>query len=116
MHTYEFLEGVAYQLTSDDPLITTKQCPLEARLMKDLGANTISVYHVDPTGDHSGCMSAFSDAGIYLFVDLDTTTTNITEVRIDGIIDYERLRLIKDCFCSLNQNGHNHSFQLLRQY
>src|SRR5271155_1189503 len=36
-------------------------------------------YHVDPTGDHDGCMEAFSDAGIYLFVDLDTFTTQIEE-------------------------------------
>jgi len=45
--------------------------------MKTLGANTIRVYHVDPTADHDACMSTFSDAGIYLFVDLDTFTTQI---------------------------------------
>ena len=44
--------------------------------MKQLGANTIRVYHVNP-GDHSACMNAFSDAGIYLFVDLDTFNTAI---------------------------------------
>ena len=49
--------------------------------MQDLGANTIRVYHVDAGQDHSGCMQAFSDAGIYLFVDLDTFTTQITQVR-----------------------------------
>lgn len=48
--------------------------------MKDLGANTIRVYHVDPTADHSGCMNAFSDAGIYVFVDLDTFSTVIDPV------------------------------------
>lgn len=45
--------------------------------MKELGANAIRVYHVDPTADHDGCMSAFADAGIYLFVDLDTFDTMI---------------------------------------
>lgn len=44
--------------------------------MQHLGANAIRVYHVDD-GDHSGCMSAFSDAGIYIFLDLDTFTTDI---------------------------------------
>ena len=48
-------------------------------MMKDLGANTIRVYHVDASGDHDACMSAFSDAGIYLFVDLDTFDTQITQ-------------------------------------
>ena len=45
--------------------------------MKTLGANTIRVYHVDPSGDHKSCMSTFSDAGIYVFIDLDTFTTQI---------------------------------------
>ncbi|ESZ98112.1 glycoside hydrolase family 72 protein [Sclerotinia borealis F-4128] len=73
-----FIKGVAYQLTEADPLIDTKQCQLDASLMKTLGANAIRVYHVNPSGDHSGCMSAFADAGVYLFLDLDTFTTAIT--------------------------------------
>lgn len=48
--------------------------------MQDLGANTIRVYHVDPNGDHKGCMSAFADVGIYLFVDLDTFSTWLNSV------------------------------------
>jgi len=36
-------------------------------------------YHVDPTGDHDGCMQAFSDAGIYVFLDIDTFSTQIEE-------------------------------------
>ena len=43
--------------------------------MAELGANTIRVYHVDPTADHDGCMQAFADQGIYLFLDLDTFDT-----------------------------------------
>lgn len=48
--------------------------------MKELGANTIRVYHVDPSADHDGCMSAFEDAGIYLFVDLETFNSSIDQV------------------------------------
>lgn len=72
-----FVKGIAYQLTEADPLIDAAQCTRDASLMKTLGANTIRVYHVSATGDHSGCMSAFADAGIYLFVDLDTFNTVI---------------------------------------
>ncbi|KAF1983302.1 glycoside hydrolase family 72 protein [Aulographum hederae CBS 113979] len=74
-----FIKGIAYQLVPDDPLINTTQCNLDASLMKTLGANAIRVYHVDPAGDHDGCMQAFEDAGIYLFVDLDTFDTQIEE-------------------------------------
>ncbi|OCK75724.1 glycoside hydrolase family 72 protein [Lepidopterella palustris CBS 459.81] len=74
-----FIKGIAYQLTPDDPLIDDSQCQLDAALMKTLGANTIRVYHVDASGDHKACMSTFADAGIYLFVDLDTFTTQIEQ-------------------------------------
>ena len=45
--------------------------------MAEVGANAIRVYHVDAGGDHDGCMAAFTDNGIYAFVDLDTFTTYI---------------------------------------
>ncbi|KAK1089505.1 hypothetical protein LTR48_000495 [Friedmanniomyces endolithicus] len=69
--------GVAYQLTNDDPLAQGDQCKLDASLMKTLGANSIRVYHVDPTANHDACMSAFSNAGIYAWIDLDTFSTYI---------------------------------------
>lgn len=74
--------GVAYQLTEDDPLVNTTQCQLDASLMKQLGANSIRVYHVDASADHSGCMSAFADAGIYAWIDLDSFKTYVRFVSI----------------------------------
>ncbi|KAL8964713.1 MAG: hypothetical protein Q9183_004262, partial [Haloplaca sp. 2 TL-2023] len=72
-----YIKGIAYQLIPLDPLIDIEQCQRDAKQMQDLGANAIRVYHVDPTADHQGCMDAFSDAGIYLFVDLDDFPTQI---------------------------------------
>ncbi|KAK5134574.1 hypothetical protein LTR08_006360 [Meristemomyces frigidus] len=74
-----YIKGVAYQLTVDDPLANTAQCQLDAALMKTLGANSVRVYHVMADSDHDGCMSAFSDAGIYTWIDLDTFTTYIVQ-------------------------------------
>jgi hypothetical protein len=73
-------QGIAYQLTPKDPLVDTAQCKRDASLMKEVGANAIRVYHVDPDGDHTGCMRAFADVGIYLFVDLDDFPTQIEQV------------------------------------
>ncbi|KAL9097864.1 MAG: hypothetical protein Q9165_000190 [Trypethelium subeluteriae] len=75
--TQYYIKGVAYQLTSDDPLVDGDQCKLDSALMQKLGANTIRVYHVDASQDHSSCMTTFANAGIYLFVDLDTFDTQI---------------------------------------
>lgn len=72
--------GVAYQLVPDDPLIDTNQCKLDAKLMKDLGANAIRVYHVDAGKDHDGCMKAFDEAGVYVMLDMDTFNTYIEPV------------------------------------
>lgn len=48
--------------------------------MKELGVNTIRVYHVDATAKHDGCMKALDDAGIYVLIDLDTFDTYIEAV------------------------------------
>jgi hypothetical protein len=47
--------------------------------MSELGTNSIRVYHVDPSANHKGCMTALADAGIYLWVDLDTFSTQIEQ-------------------------------------
>jgi hypothetical protein len=47
--------------------------------MKDLGVNSIRVYHVDPQSNHDDCMRTFADAGIYVWLDLDTVTTYILQ-------------------------------------
>lgn len=48
--------------------------------MKTIGTNSIRVYHVDPKEDHTKCMSAFADAGIYIWLDLDTFDTQIEQI------------------------------------
>lgn len=63
----------------DDPLVDAKQCSNDAALMKTIGTNSIRIYHVDPNKNHDNCMKAFADAGIYIWVDLDTFDTQITE-------------------------------------
>jgi hypothetical protein len=68
---------VAYQLLPEDPLIDNTQCTLDANLMKTLGANSIRVYHVDPQAEHDDCMKTFADAGIYIWLDLDTFNSYI---------------------------------------
>ncbi|KAH8801744.1 Glucanosyltransferase, partial [Xylogone sp. PMI_703] len=74
-----FIKGFAYQGTPDDPLVDANQCKIDAAAMKTFGTNSIRVYHVDPTANHDDCMSIFEDAGIYIWLDLDTFTTQIEQ-------------------------------------
>lgn len=48
--------------------------------MKKIGTNSIRVYHVEADADHDKCMKVFEDAGIYVWLDLDTFTTQIEQV------------------------------------
>ncbi|KAL7950956.1 glycoside hydrolase family 72 protein [Trichoderma barbatum] len=94
-----FIKGVAYQLRPLDPLIDTDQCKRDAKLMAELGTNTIRVYHVDPAADHDGCMKAFDDAGIYILADLDTFDTYIIpENDYWNKTKYERYAEVMDAF------------------
>jgi hypothetical protein len=47
--------------------------------MQSIGTNSIRVYHVDPYQNHDGCMKAFADAGIWVWLDLDTFNTTIVQ-------------------------------------
>jgi len=75
----------------DDPLNYQALMRGKATLMKILGANTIRVYTVDATADHTGCMSAFESAGIYLLVALDSPTASINRVCHHNSKDRQRI-------------------------
>ncbi|PSN71510.1 hypothetical protein BS50DRAFT_570850 [Corynespora cassiicola Philippines] len=84
-----YIKGVAYSsdVTSVNNLVDGPQCEIDAKLMQKLGANVIRVYSVDPTLDHSRCMKAFEDAGIYVLIDAATPTININRAEPEWTIE-----------------------------
>ncbi|KAK7917275.1 hypothetical protein PG985_010883 [Apiospora marii] len=90
-----FVKGVTYYLDSDpemrDRLRDTKQCEIDAELMADMGVNTIRVYEVDSSYSHDGCMEAFDKRGIYIWIDIDSGSTQInTETPVwDTVMYYD---------------------------
>ncbi|CAI6229042.1 unnamed protein product [Periconia digitata] len=94
-----FVKGIAYQLVPDDPLIDNTQCSLDAKLMKSIGTNSIRVYHVDPSAKHDDCMKAFEDAGIYIWLDLDTFDTQIEQTHPQwNQTQFDRFAKVMDAF------------------
>ncbi|KAI5811385.1 GEL1 protein [Peziza echinospora] len=75
-----YIRGVDYQPggSSDltDPL-ATKNCLRDIAIFKQLQINTIRVYTVDNSKDHTECMKALADAGIYLVLDVNTPKFSI---------------------------------------
>jgi hypothetical protein len=55
-----------------DALTDADVCLRDAVVMQKLGVNTIRVYNVDPTLDHSECASIFNAAGIYMILDVNS--------------------------------------------
>ncbi|KAL7921225.1 glycoside hydrolase family 72 protein [Trichoderma austrokoningii] len=87
--TQFFLKGVAYQQDSSangatptstkfvDPLANEDNCKRDIPLLSQLGTNVIRTYSIDPTADHSACMSMLNDAGIYVISDLSNPQQSI---------------------------------------
>jgi hypothetical protein len=60
-----------------DPLADTAACTRDVPKLKQLGANTIRTYAIDPTADHDTCMSLLDAAGIYVISDLGEPSLSI---------------------------------------
>lgn len=79
------MRGVAYQedvpADSDasyiDPLANYTTCSRDIPYLTALRTNVIRVYTVDPTADHSDCMNALADAGIYVISDMSDPDESI---------------------------------------
>ncbi|ODV92172.1 carbohydrate-binding module family 43 protein [Tortispora caseinolytica NRRL Y-17796] len=81
-----YVVGVAYQsdVTNDtntdtfvDPLADTAGCQRDIPYLQALGINTIRVYAINTSLDHSHCMSLLNDAGIYVISDLSEPSLSI---------------------------------------
>ena len=77
-----YIRGVDYQPGGSsnltDPLADVATCKRDIPVFQDLGINTIRVYTVDNSLDHSECMKMLSDAGIYLILDVNTPDASIS--------------------------------------
>lgn len=71
-----YVRGVAYQpggaADVADPLIDIPGLTRDVENFKKLGVNTIRVYSIDNSQDHSEGMKMLNDAGIYLALDINT--------------------------------------------
>lgn len=108
-----FIKGVAYQPSDanqttanaasgsqiNDPLADPTGCTQAVSLLQELGANVIRTYEVNSTLNHDECMQTFADAGIYLFLDLETPyTTVVSDDPTWTVEQYEEFTANVDAF------------------
>lgn len=80
-----YMRGIDYQpggsAANLDPLADTKICKRDIEKFRELGVNTIRVYAVDNSKDHTECMQALNDAGIYLVLDVNNPLYSINRAK-----------------------------------
>lgn len=85
-----YIRGVDYQPGGSsnltDPLGDPDVCERDIPYFTDLGLNTIRVYSLDNTLDHTVCMNKLEEAGIYVILDVNTPKTSIS--RNDAACSY----------------------------
>jgi hypothetical protein len=105
--TQFYIRGVAYQepatssTTFIDPLANLSSCQRDIPYLTAIRTNTIRVYGVDPTNDHSDCVNAFADSDIYMIIDLGSPTDSIN--RADPAWElplYQRYTAVIDAFAN----------------
>jgi 1,3-beta-glucanosyltransferase GAS1 len=96
-----FIKGVAYQqditdITAEsagvfiDALADASSCDRDIPALQQLGINLVHVYAVDntkPKVAHDECMNLFAAAGIYVIVDLTTSSTFISRTNPSWNLD-----------------------------
>jgi hypothetical protein len=85
-----YIKGVAYQqdvgaagatessnASFIDPLAQGSNCQRDVPFLQQLGTNLVRTYAIDPTQNHSECMSLLDAAGIYVLADLGSPDESI---------------------------------------
>ena len=89
-----------------DPLALPEACSRDVENLRDLGVNAIRVYSVNSSLNHDACMEVFSNAGIYVILELalplngsinraepswDVGLLNLYTTTIDAFAKYDNL-------------------------
>ena len=103
-----YMRGVAYQADSanatsgssfNDPLGDYDICSRDIPYLEKLNTNVIRVYALNTSLDHTKCMKALNDAGIYVIADLSQPSESINRKSPSWTLDlYNRYTSVVDKF------------------
>ncbi|CEP65001.1 1,3-beta-glucanosyltransferase GAS1 LALA0_S16e00408g [Lachancea lanzarotensis] len=103
-----YMKGIAYQQDSanttqgntfSDPLADFAACSRDIPYMQAVDTNTIRVYALNASLDHTQCMQALNDAGIYVVADLSQPSESINRNDPSWTVElYERYTSVVDQF------------------
>lgn len=103
-----YIRGIAYQQntvnSSDsfvDPLADAKTCKRDIPYLQAVDTNVIRVYALDVEQDHTECMEALANAGIYVIADLSQPDESINRKSPEWTLDlFQRYTDVVDKFAN----------------
>lgn len=103
-----YMKGIAYQAdtanvtggaTINDPLADYDTCSRDIPYLQQLATNVIRVYAVNTSLDHSQCMEALNDAGIYVIADLSSPKIAVNREDPSWTVEiFDRYKEVVDTF------------------
>ncbi|KAL3233379.1 hypothetical protein RNJ44_03419 [Nakaseomyces bracarensis] len=105
-----YMKGIAYQAdtanatsgaTINDPLADYETCSRDIPYLQQLDTNVIRVYAVNTSLDHSKCMDALNDAGIYVIADLSSPKISVNRKSPSWDLEiFDRYKSVVDMFAN----------------
>ncbi|KAH7586679.1 hypothetical protein B1J92_G00286g [Nakaseomyces glabratus] len=105
-----YMKGIAYQAdtanvtggaTINDPLADWDTCSRDIPYLQQLATNVIRVYAVNTSLDHSRCMNALNDAGIYVIADLSSPKVSVNRKSPSWDLEiFDRYKSVVDMFAN----------------
>ncbi|KAK7733133.1 hypothetical protein SLS53_008321 [Cytospora paraplurivora] len=101
------IKGVVYRLHGSepsDPLVDERLDDLERdiALFKELGLNTLFIYHIDSSRNHNAAMRLLAEAGIYVLVSLPTSESRSDSSGSTTTFRPYESQLLEDCFATID--------------
>ncbi|KAJ0104214.1 hypothetical protein J7T55_001701 [Diaporthe amygdali] len=101
------IKGVVYRLHGQgplDPLVDERLEDLhrDITLFKQLGLNTLFIYHIDSSRNHNAAMQLLADAGIYVLISLPTSSCTSDDSGTTTTFRPYNSQLLEDCFATID--------------
>ncbi|KAI7780112.1 hypothetical protein LA080_000031 [Diaporthe eres] len=101
------IKGVVYRLHGEgpiDPLVDDRLDDLkrDIALFKELGLNTLFIYHIDSSRSHNAAMQLLAEAGIYVLISLPTSSCTSDDSGTTTAFRPYNSQLLEDCFATID--------------
>ncbi|QLG72950.1 hypothetical protein HG535_0E00340 [Zygotorulaspora mrakii] len=105
-----YIKGIAYQADTanattgqsiNDPLADFETCSRDIPYLQAVDTNVVRIYAVNTSFDHSQCMQALNDAGIYVIADLSAPRSSVNRLSPSWDLElYNQYTSVVDLFAN----------------